>query len=125
MFSKLGERDALVFNRSDAKPVIQYETPDSFFEPTKNDAIAIWEDRKRTLENLSNAPLLTAAQKEALKQKEMEIKLKKFEKTVIRINFPNQLVLQGVFNPTETVNVIKLFVKTYLEDPESDFTLCK
>jgi len=115
----------LVFNRADAKPVIQYETPDSFFEPTKNDAIAIWEDRKRTLENLSNAPLLTAAQKEAIKQKEMEIKLKKLEKTVIRVHFPSQLVLQGVFNPVETVEVIKEFVKTYLEDPSTDFILCK
>lgn len=74
---------------------------------------------------LEDSPLLTSAQRELAKDKQKLNRLHKYQKAIIRIQFPNALVLQGLFNPIETVQTVKDFVKSYLENPETDFSLCK
>lgn len=51
--------------------------------------------------------------------------LHKYKKCIVRIHFPNRLVLQTVFKSTETVLDIIHFVKKYLIDESLDFNLCK
>lgn len=51
--------------------------------------------------------------------------LHKYKKCIIRIHFPNRLVLQSVFKSTETVLDIIHFVQKYLIDESLDFYLCK
>lgn len=51
--------------------------------------------------------------------------LYKYKKCIIRIHFPNRLVLQSVFKTTETISDIMHFIRTYLVDKSLDFYLCK
>ncbi|KAJ8684212.1 hypothetical protein QAD02_020004 [Eretmocerus hayati] len=119
----LGERNALLFNQAGARAMHHNEIPDDFFDLTISDAKALLRDARRTQSQLQDAPLLTAALRELEKDKAKLNYLHKYQQSIIRIQFPSQMVLQGLFKPLETVQTIKDFVRTYLEHPESDFTL--
>jgi len=51
--------------------------------------------------------------------------LHKYNKCIIRIHFPNRLVLQTIFKSTETVLDVIDFIRKYLIDESLDFSLCK
>lgn len=51
--------------------------------------------------------------------------LYKYKKCIIRVHFPNRLVLQSVFKTTETVSDIITFIQKYLVNESLDFYLCK
>ncbi|XP_014225828.1 tether containing UBX domain for GLUT4 isoform X1 [Trichogramma pretiosum] len=116
----IGERDALLFNQAGAKPMNQNPVPDSFFEVTVNDIRALIRDARNAQ---NDAPLSTAAMRQRDKDNAQMEQLRKYKTVIIRIQFPSQLVLQGFFTPVETVQTIKDFVKTYLENPSEDFNL--
>ncbi|KAK0163018.1 hypothetical protein PV327_006734 [Microctonus hyperodae] len=119
----LGERNALIFNQAGAKAIPREDLPDNFFELTVDDAKALLRDAKRQREELIESPLITNAQRELDRNKSTLNKLHKYRRTIIRIQFPNQMVLQGIFGPLETVQVLKDFVREYLADPQEDFVL--
>lgn len=103
----------------------QDNIPDNFFDLTMSDAKALLRDVKKMQAKLEDSPLLTSAQRELERDKEKLNRLNKYKQAIIRIQFPSQLVLQGLFGPLETVQTIRDFVKTYLEHPEADFALCE
>lgn len=119
----LGERNALVFNQAAAQALPKGELPDSFFDLTVEDAKILLRDAKRRREELEDAPLMTEAQRQLEQNKKILEQLNKYRCTIIRIQFPDQLVLQATFKPLETVQAIKDFVKNYLDDPTCDFTV--
>lgn len=119
----LGERNALVFNQAEVQAFPKNELPDSFFNLTVEDAKILLRDAKRKREELEEAPLLIEAQRKLEQDKRILAQLNKYRRVVIRVQFPNQLVLQGWFKPVETVQAIKDFIKNYLEDPTCDFTI--
>lgn len=121
----MGERNALLFNQAGAKAIPNEDLPDNFFELTVDDAKALLRDAKRQREQLEESPLTTNAQRELVRNKATLNKLHKYRRTIIRIQFPNQMVLQGIFGPLETVEMVKDFVKDYLAQPEQEFVLCK
>jgi len=82
-------------------------------------------DAKRRREQLEDAPLLTEAQRKLDQDKRILDQLNKYRRTVIRIQFPDQYVLQGLFGPLETVQTVKDFVKQYLDNPDCEFTICE
>lgn len=51
--------------------------------------------------------------------------LHKYNKCIIRIHFPNRLVLQTVFKSSESVLDVINFIRKYLIDESLDFSLCK
>ncbi|XP_015183633.1 PREDICTED: tether containing UBX domain for GLUT4 isoform X2 [Polistes dominula] len=119
----LGERNALVFNQAEVQAFPKNELPDSFFNLTVEDAKILLRDAKRKREELEEAPLLIEAQRKLEQDKRTLAQLNKYRRVVIRVQFPNQLVLQGWFKPLETVQAIKDFIKNFLEDPTCDFTI--
>lgn len=119
----LGERNALVFNQAGAQALPRDELPDNFFDLTVQDAKNLLRDATRLLAELDEAPLLTLAQRKLDEDKRILHHLHKYRKTVIRIQFPDQLVLQGLFGPLETVQTVKDFVKIYLADQNAQFIL--
>lgn len=121
---QLGERNAILFNQTQAKARGR-DNPDSIYELTKSDARRILGDLREEQSKLDNAPLQTSAQRNLEEEKRNRCLSNKYRKTIIRIQFQNQLILQGTFTPTETVQAIKEFVRAYLENPEPDFKLCK
>ncbi|KYQ54325.1 Tether containing UBX domain for GLUT4 [Trachymyrmex zeteki] len=93
------------------------------FLELKHFAKTLLRDAKRRREQLEDAPLLTEAQRQLDRNKHILDQLVKYRRTVIRIQFPDQFVLQGLFEPLETIQVIKDFIKSYLENSDCEFTI--
>ncbi|XP_050460728.1 tether containing UBX domain for GLUT4 isoform X1 [Cataglyphis hispanica] len=119
----LGERNALVFNQAGTQALPRDELPDNFFELDLHDARTLLRDAKRRKEQLEDAPLLTEAQRQLEQDKRTLDRLNKYRRTVIRVQFPDQFVLQGLFGPLETIETVKNFIKNYLDDPNCEFVI--
>ncbi|KAM0728352.1 Tether containing UBX domain for GLUT4 [Formica fusca] len=119
----LGERNALVFNQAGTQALPRDELPDNFFELDLHDAKTLLRDAKRRKEQLEDAPLLTEAQRQLEQDKRTLDRLNKYRRTVIRVQFPDQFVLQGLFGPLETIATVKNFIKNYLDDPNCEFVI--
>lgn len=100
------------------------ELPDSFFDLDLHDAKTLLRDAKRRREQLENAPFQTEAQRQLDRDKRTLDQLNKYRRTVIRVQFPDQFVLQGLFGPLETIQNVKDFIRNYLENPDDEFTIC-
>ncbi|XP_074870552.1 tether containing UBX domain for GLUT4 [Carettochelys insculpta] len=95
------------------------DLPDEFFEITVDDVrkrlAQLQSERKR----LEEAPLLTKSLREA----QMKEKLERYPKIVLRVQFPDRHVLQGFFRPSETVGILRDFVRNHLADAALPFYL--
>lgn len=85
----------------------------------------MYTERKKLNESQYDCPFMTEKLRNLEKEKTLLGVIHKYTKAVIRIYFPNQLVLQGIFRPLETVQQIKDFVNCYLEQPDAEFSLCE
>lgn len=120
----MGNRNAVAYDLNNVKPIKFDEEPDDFFDLTINDAKMLLQQAKQLCEDLEQAPLMTAAQRELEKDKKVLSLLHQYKKTVLRIKFPDRTVLQGTFSPVETVSEVEKFVTSYLENPKMKFYLC-
>lgn len=121
----MGERNAVVFDQSLSLPLPKDEFPDDFYDLTVDDAKILLRDTKRQREELEDAPLMTSAQRQLEHDQIILYQLHKYRKTIIRVHFPDGLVLQGIFGPLETVQDIQNFVNNHLDNPDCDNKLCK
>lgn len=99
--------------------------PDSFFDITVADVRKIYHDFKAQVNNLDDAPLLTAQLRQLEEDKRILNQLGKYKHSVIRIQFPDRHVLQGSFSPIDKIIDVINFVRNYLKDSSLDFHLCK
>ncbi|BFF91267.1 tether containing UBX domain for GLUT4 [Drosophila madeirensis] len=118
----IGPRQAVLFSL-DATQKQYDELPDSFFDLTVNDLKMVLRDLKRTSAGDEDAPLLTAKLRELERQKAMLSKLNQYKECVLRIQFPDRFVLQGMFKPHETLAKVKDFVREFLVHPSEEFNL--
>ncbi|XP_067673593.1 tether containing UBX domain for GLUT4-like [Haliotis asinina] len=95
------------------------DLPDDFFEVTDADVRKMMTDLQKNVENLADAPLMT----QSMRQARLEERYSKYKKVVIRVQFPDKLVLQGMFRPRETVFAVQKFVKEHLQDKTTPFYL--
>ncbi|XP_063961575.1 tether containing UBX domain for GLUT4-like [Lytechinus pictus] len=118
--SKPCERNQLVFSpdQDQIKFDQSSDVPDEFFDLTVDDV------RKR-LSDLRHQSADSGKQLEtkAMREAQDKMKMKKYEKVVVRIHFPDRIILQGFFRPQETVEAVKEFVKSNLADKEQSFHL--
>ncbi|ESN94110.1 hypothetical protein HELRODRAFT_180278 [Helobdella robusta] len=70
-------------------------------------------------QHLTDQPLMT----QAMRKMEMEMKMAKYSRVIIRIQFPDRHVAQAVFRPRETVHALYKFVRELLVDKRLDFEL--
>lgn len=119
----LGERNAVLFDVTTARACRAEEVPDDFFELTADDAKQLLRDMKRRHAELEDQPLVTSQYRELEKSKQMLNALHQYKRCVIKIQFPNQLVLQGMFKPLEKISHVMDFVRSFLQDPTIDFSL--
>ncbi|CAL1284646.1 unnamed protein product [Larinioides sclopetarius] len=115
----IGGRHAVVYSLDDITEVKKADLPDEFFELTLNEARYLLESYRKERLQWENQPLLTKDQR----QRKVLDKLAQYKKTVIRVYFPERLVLQAVFQTTETVQDVHDFVRNYLEDRNLNFYL--
>ncbi|XP_071960711.1 tether containing UBX domain for GLUT4-like [Antedon mediterranea] len=112
-------REAVVFDLSNENTSEVKDTPDTdeFFEVTVNDVRKMLADLKH--QSTSDAPLETTKMRE---DKEKQ-KMLRYKKAIIRVVFPDKVILQGLFRPKETVQALFDFVKNSLEEQTLQFYL--
>ncbi|KAH8417660.1 hypothetical protein KR222_003642 [Zaprionus bogoriensis] len=118
----IGPRNAVLFSL-DAAGKQNDDLPDSFFDLTVNDLKMVLRDLKRTASGNEDAPLLTSNLRELERQKAMLAKLNQYKDCVLRIQFPNRYVLQGIFKPHEPLVRVEDFVRGFLTNPNEKFQL--
>ncbi|KAG0426080.1 hypothetical protein HPB47_026790 [Ixodes persulcatus] len=93
----IGQRKAVLFNLEHCPPLSAEEPDDSFFKLTVEDAKYLAADYKRQREELEERPLETSELRHA-RAKRLSLQ---YRSTLIRIYFPDRLVLQAIFQPEE------------------------
>ncbi|XP_029343426.1 tether containing UBX domain for GLUT4 [Acyrthosiphon pisum] len=121
--SYLDERDTLLFDIMDGTSVLYQDEGDDFFQPTIKDITLVLRDLKNSRAQFEDGQLCTSAMRELEKAQNQLNLLHKYKKCIIRIHFPNRLVLQTIFKSTETVLDIINFIRKYLIDESLDFCL--
>ncbi|CAN8002470.1 unnamed protein product, partial [Ixodes hexagonus] len=115
----IGERKAVLFNLEHCPPVSTEEPDDSFFNLTVEDAKYLAEDYRRQRQEMEERPLETSQLREA-RAKRLSLE---YRSALIRIYFPDRLVLQGIFLPEERVGDITQFVRGFLRNGRQKFYL--
>lgn len=103
---------------------VELSVDDSFYDVSVNDLKVLLRDLKCQTQGLDDAPLLTAKMRELDEAKKTLNKLTRYKDTVIRVQFPDRLVLQGTFAAVDTVAAVMEFVREFIVDPHLDFVLC-
>ncbi|NWR04669.1 ASPC1 protein, partial [Paradoxornis webbianus] len=124
---QLVEREPLICHLDllEQLPESPEELPDEFFEVTVDDVrkrLAQLQNERQVpflLKRLEEAPLMT----KSLRESQLKEKLERYPKVVLRVHFPDRHVLQGFFHPTETVGILRDFVRSHLADAELPFYL--
>lgn len=111
------DRQIRVFFAVPENVAANIELPDSFYklsvEEVKREAIM----RKQ---KIAESQLLVP---KSYKEKQAKAARRKYTRTVIRIQFPDGVVLQGVFSPWEPTIALYEFVSTALKEPGLEFEL--
>ncbi|XP_076336224.1 tether containing UBX domain for GLUT4 [Tachypleus tridentatus] len=115
----IGQREALLFNIQDMTPISKDDLPDEFYEVTLDDVRYLLKDLKKQRQQLEERQLETKSMREA---QQMDRALR-YKQTVIRIQFPDRLVLQCRFPSVEKVVTVIEFLKEFLEDKNLEFYL--
>ncbi|KAJ1534952.1 Tether containing UBX domain for GLUT4, partial [Nowakowskiella sp. JEL0078] len=89
----------------------QIELPDSFFELNSSELKMLVQSQKYKRDNAENKPLLT----KALREKEEELKRKKWPKTLIRVRFPDRITLQATFYSHEPVSELYSVIRNAID----------
>ncbi|KAL1517772.1 hypothetical protein ABEB36_001495 [Hypothenemus hampei] len=116
-----GDRNGMIFSLESAYSVPSEDLPDDFFDLTIDDAKKILRDVKRKRHELENQVLRTSQLRSLEESKNQLRQLNRYKRAIIRVQFPDRIVVQGTFKPTETVQDIINFIRTYLEDESMDF----
>ena len=106
-----GERLFYPNPNSARKPI---ELPVDFYNLSKTELQSLYGNQKE--KSQLSQTLLTQEMRDRLATKHA----KKFKYCVIRIKFPDELILQGTFRPHESGVHVKNFVRTYLADHVKD-----
>lgn len=115
----VGERNAVLYNLEDILPLDLDDLPDEFYEVTIEDVKYMFNDLRRQRKELEEKPLETSV----LRQRRQQLQLLSYQFSIIRIYFPNRIVLQGIFLPTETIADVMKFVQKFLNSENIDFYL--
>lgn len=118
----LGDREAVLFHVESAEQR-NFELPDSFFDVTVADVRKMYADLRNKVKDLDEAPLMTSELRQLEDSKKVLNDLARFRVTVIRVQFPDRYVLQGIFKLHETVADVRAFVTGFLQDSNLDFHL--
>ncbi|XP_054730906.1 tether containing UBX domain for GLUT4 [Anastrepha obliqua] len=118
----IGERNAVLYSLDDTQTQAE-ELPDSFFDLTVEDLRLVLRDLKKVSKGDENSPLLTERLRKLEEQKTMLNKIGQYKNCVLRIQFPDRFVLQGIFKPIDKISDVVDFVRKFLHDEKANFYL--
>ncbi|KAK1416032.1 hypothetical protein QVD17_31820 [Tagetes erecta] len=111
------ERQIRVFFSVSESVAAKIELPDSFYNLSIDEVKREAESRRK---KLAESQLLVP---KSFKEKQAKAARKRHEKTVIRIQFPDGVVLQAFFSPREPTTALYELVSSSLKDPSLEFEL--
>lgn len=114
------DRKARVFfsvPESVAANIANIDLPDSFYNLSIDEIKREAELRRK---KLAESQLLVP---KSFKEKQAGSARKKYKLTAIRVQFPDGVVLQGIFSPTEPTTALYEFVSSSLKEPSLEFEL--
>lgn len=120
----MDDRHTILYSLESVVNSSSEEIPDSFFDVTIGDIRVLMGQLKENSSSMHNAPLMTSKLRELEDAKKTLIQLQ-YRETLIRVQFPNRMVLQTVFKPIDTVAVVKQFLRAFLKEDVNEFELCK
>ncbi|GFU35333.1 UBX domain-containing protein 6 [Nephila pilipes] len=100
-----------------AQAAIQVNLPDDFFHLSADEIKREQNERSETVE------LMTQLRTKAMRERDEIKELHMYKYTLIRIRFPDGIILQGTFYVHERLSAVKQFVSENLQDPEREFYL--
>lgn len=115
----IGERKAVLFDLEHSFPFTIEEPGEEFFEVTLEDAKYLAADYQRQRKELEERPLET----DHLRRLREMRKARQYSSALVRVYFPDRLVLQGTFLPEEKVADVADFVRGFLRCGSQDFYL--
>ncbi|KAI8805289.1 hypothetical protein BJ742DRAFT_902380 [Cladochytrium replicatum] len=115
------ERDLHVYRPPPEENVapVRIELPDSFFELSGAEISAILQSAKSHRAHDENRPLMTRS----MREKELELRQKKWPKTLIRVRLPDRTTLQATFYSGDPLLELYNVVRQSLATPAREFYL--
>ncbi|KAK6931624.1 PUB domain [Dillenia turbinata] len=111
------DRQIKVFFSVPESVASRIELPNSFYSLSIDEVRREAESRKK---KIAESQLLIP---KSLKEKQAKAARKRHTKSIIRVQFPDGVVLQGVFAPWEPTSALYEFVSSALKDPSLEFEL--
>ncbi|CAJ1936817.1 unnamed protein product [Sphenostylis stenocarpa] len=111
------DREVKVFFAVPESVAAKIELPDSFYSLSAEEVRREAELRKK---KIADSQLLIP---KSLKEKQAKASRRRYTKTIIRIQFPDGVVLQAVFAPWEPTTALYEFVSSALKEPGLEFEL--
>ncbi|XP_024030702.1 plant UBX domain-containing protein 2 [Morus notabilis] len=111
------DRQTKVFFSVPENVAAKIELPDSFYNLSLEEVKREAEMRKK---KLADSQLLIP---KSYKEKQAKAAKRRYKRTIIRIQFPDGVVLQGIFNPWEPTSSLYQFVSSALKEPSLEFEL--
>ncbi|KAI9327883.1 hypothetical protein BDR26DRAFT_874692 [Obelidium mucronatum] len=105
---------------ADVDGPMNIQLPDTFFQLSSTELkLAYISSKNKAKQIQDGAPLMT----KAMRDREEELKLKKYPKTMIRVRFPDRVTVQAAFLSTEPVSAIYTLISDTLATPTRKYTL--
>ncbi|XP_075979255.1 tether containing UBX domain for GLUT4 [Anticarsia gemmatalis] len=117
----LGSQKAIAFMQPDSSEEVFEDLPDDFYELSIEEVRRLYHDLQQNRISLENTPLSTSTQREDKNKDVLEKKLNQYKNVVVRVQFPDHIILQGIFAPTNTIEDVTNFIKEHLQTPNKDF----
>ncbi|XP_046968534.1 tether containing UBX domain for GLUT4 [Vanessa cardui] len=117
----IGSQKAIAFMPPDGNEEELSDLPDDFYELTIEEVRKIYHELQQRRIELENTPMLTSTKREEFAQQASLSKINMYKNVVVRIQFPDNMILQGVFTPNNTIEEVQNFVKEHLQNPDKAF----
>ncbi|GMN38486.1 hypothetical protein TIFTF001_007717 [Ficus carica] len=111
------DRQTKVFFSVPESVAAKIELPDSFYNLSLEELKREAELRKK---KMADSQLLIP---KSYKEKQAKAAKRRYKRAIIRIQFPDGVVLQGTFNPWEPTSSLYQFVSSALKEPSLEFEL--
>ncbi|GBP19847.1 Tether containing UBX domain for GLUT4 [Eumeta japonica] len=119
----LGSQKAIAFTPPDDVSDEIEDLPDDFYDLSIEEVRKLYHDLQKQRLEMENAPLVTGEKRQEMEKQTLQEKLSTYKNVVVRIQFPDQIILQGVFEPVNTIKDIINFIKQHLRSPEEPFQI--
>ncbi|XP_013190543.2 tether containing UBX domain for GLUT4 [Amyelois transitella] len=117
----LGAQKAIAFVQPDVTEEEFGDLPDDFYDLTIEEVRKLYHELQKNRMELENTPLIPASKKEEMDKQSTQQQLNNYKNAVVRVQFPDRIILQGVFSPNDKIADVITFIKSHLEYPEKPF----